>query len=97
MFFCECSRNMDVDSNRSDLFNLPFFQCKKCKMKSAMEWKPIKTAPRLGRILLTDGEHVGEGHFYRLQNKFVYDGYAFMHRELKDLTHWMPLPQPPIT
>lgn len=57
------------------------------------EWQPIKTAPKKGFFLVTDGVYIAEV-FPRNKNGVfptTTDGYEF-----SDVTHWMPNPELPI-
>lgn len=59
-------------------------------------WEPIETAPKNGRrVLLLDhwgnyeiARWIGEPH-----NHWSIDGF----RSISRPTHWMPLPEPPVT
>lgn len=57
-------------------------------------WRDIKSAPKTGEriLLLCEGHPVANyGHWYKAQNRFVYDGYDFGNPKQQP-THWQPLP-----
>lgn len=66
-------------------------------MLARMEWQPISTAPKDGdAVLVVEGEPSGDGSMFvgwydRYSGEWT-DGDKFS----KAVTHWMPLPDPPI-
>jgi hypothetical protein len=73
-----------------------------------MEWQPIETAPKAGKLLLfgnIDPEHpfpglkwnkpsVFSGYWDSLDEAWCPDG-ATWEGPFMDVTHWMPLPKAP--
>jgi len=65
------------------------------------EWQPIDTAPKNTPILVTDGDVivvVKRGEFVGKDwiDEVGFGGYEWdWNFEWEDLTHWMPLPEPP--
>lgn len=61
------------------------------------EWRPIETAPKDGTpvIICTSGGKVFRARWFGGAVWSV-DGYS-VGFETSDVTHWMPLPQPPET
>ena len=56
-----------------------------------MEWQPIETAPKDGSdILVWDGDSVS------LANWFGGEWWVLGEFTLDNVTHWMPLPPPPV-
>lgn len=56
-----------------------------------MNWQPIETAPRDGRLVLvwlSDGERPDVMRADDLQHRCKYSW-------MEGITHWMPLPNPP--
>ena len=66
-----------------------------------MEWQPIETAPKRTPILATDGKVIvvlerGECAGKDSPISVGFGGYEWeWDFEWKNLTHWMPLPEPP--
>ncbi len=63
-----------------------------------MNWQPIKTAPRSPSVpvLVWDGEYMTVAIPFGNKNWLVYNSYGFNEDgEIYDVTHWMPLPEPP--
>ena len=64
-------------------------------------WRPINTAPKDGTaILLAVGKIVGSGRFVHCapwgghwKDRYYFDGGTHP----SGATHWMPLPEPPMT
>lgn len=61
-------------------------------------WQPIETAPKLGQLLLAaknrlGGYEVANGHWYKLDAKWVYDCHF---GPTSQPEYWMPLPAPPV-
>jgi hypothetical protein len=74
----------------------------------APDWQPIETAPKDSeRIdLWAHGERYTDCYWMRPTNslgrmawcRYSYDiPYGPVYNEVKDATHWMPLPEPPVT
>lgn len=62
------------------------------------EWISVKDRlPKPGeRILLSSKKFVGEGWINGTLNKFFrYDGIEWSKIFIENITHWMPLPEPP--
>lgn len=66
-------------------------------------WQPIETLRNVDRVLLSDGENVGEGEWRNKQQnsrgQLGAEGWFFVD-DIEDArpfhpTHWMPLPKPP--
>lgn len=73
---------------------------------NTFEWRPIETAPEKVPILVTDGKLMIVIKRSRIVPKdpptymgnVGFFGYEWEWEiEWKDLTHWMPLPPPPIS
>lgn len=70
-----------------------------------MEWQPIKTAPRDGTAILASGLDHGKGpgrHYAVVEwMDFGWESSGWYPDEdffpLTYLSHWMPLPDPPVT
>jgi hypothetical protein len=61
-----------------------------------MEWQPIKTAPKDCRILFViGGEDVYSGEWNEWRNSFEPDNWEGPSFDEDEITHWMPLPEPP--
>jgi hypothetical protein len=67
-----------------------------------MNWQPIETAPKDGRIILgwqgNKGRWQGRGiHEVRWSNDGYIDGWFCIYDEDEQTnpSHWMPLPEPP--
>jgi len=59
------------------------------------KWQPIETAPKDGsRFLFSNGKIVGTGLYLR-PNAFAADSWQGQHDTVP--THWMPLPQLPLS
>jgi len=61
-------------------------------------WRTIDSATKTGaQIIMADTTsifgHVGFGHWYKIQGRFVWDNY--LGKEPDSPTHWMPLPAAP--
>jgi Protein of unknown function (DUF551). len=63
-----------------------------------MEWLPIETAPKDGTWVLV---HTGEYTHPISAFWFKYNGLAYWRDYnldvVDEITHWMPLPKPPVT
>jgi Protein of unknown function (DUF551) len=68
-----------------------------------MKWQPIATAPKDTGILVTDGKNItvckldgpDAGPLY--MQGYGFSGYEWdFYMDTTDLTHWMPLPKPPV-
>jgi len=62
-------------------------------------WQPIETAPKWGVVLLLDDErHVFSGYWGEFDNAGgVYEAWTHKSFPCFGVTHWMPLPEPPIS
>jgi hypothetical protein len=64
-----------------------------------MEWQPIETAPKDGRLILArnatgdDWSGTFVAYWSTVKNDWMYS----IERVAPELTHWMPLPEPPKT
>jgi hypothetical protein len=73
-------------------------QCTKEKLEQGMEWIDYNSPPKdSGNILLltkTCDHFIG----YYKKSRNLYSVWGIGHKELQDveITHWMPLPKPPI-
>jgi hypothetical protein len=66
------------------------------------EWQPIETAPKDGKtILITNGYWVDRGWFSKsvwlapAKEGWVTEDERDCGQIHRDITHWMPLPEPP--
>jgi Protein of unknown function (DUF551) len=60
-------------------------------------WQPIETAPENEMVLIWDGEHVYTASYeykHEMQTQVWLESNDFW---ISDVTHWMPLPEPPNT
>ena len=68
------------------------------KMEKTTQWIPVtERLPEYDSVVLvTDGEDIGTGYRYVL-GKIGFTGWAvpFADIEEDDVSHWMPLPEPP--
>lgn len=63
------------------------------------EWVSVdERLPTPGeRVIATDGQFVGEGYFDSCCGWFRYGGFEWRFFDVEgDVTHWMPLPEPPV-
>jgi hypothetical protein len=59
-------------------------------------WQPIESAPKDCRILfLAYGDTVFAGEWNEFRNSFEPDYWEGPSFDAGDITHWMPLPEPP--
>lgn len=73
----------------------------KWQRRQVMQWQPIETAPKDGRLILVRAQHDGVHYFTAYcgkdnmfyQPRQTYDGLPDMY--IIEPTHWMPLPEPP--
>jgi len=72
------------------------------RLREALEWQPIETAPKDGACLLVTGwdrneiggsRHFAVGYWSDLYDMWIEDTKA--EHPLSYLTHWRPLPDPP--
>lgn len=76
----------------------PQIETKYIRADLVPQWHPIETAPKpSGQVILATPRNLGgydvvNGHWFRTENKWVYDCHFAPDRQP---THWMPLPQPP--
>ena len=57
------------------------------------QWQPIETAPKDGSIILVFGlNDINIAYWQSIDTQIFTDEFG---HELYELTHWMPLPEPP--
>ena len=69
------------------------------KLREALEWRPIETAPKNGTtILLSNGTWINFGRWHRHLYGRGSPGWVINDcGTVERITHWMPLPHPPET
>lgn len=91
--------NVEIsDELLKQLKNAPITICKEePSIETVQEWISVKDRlPELGeRVICTDGDAVFEQ--YRVENSCVYGMWdrCGLKSPMQEVTHWMPLPEPP--
>lgn len=88
---------------RREVVSVEFARQLEIELTTAVEWKPIETAPKDGRPIILGGPGVsGEGFWmgdpdrnYRELTGWFYSDDDVLTARPTNPTHWMPLPEPP--
>jgi hypothetical protein len=60
-----------------------------------MEWQPIETAPKDGRLILAAHDETYQGGVVVISWRHEYNAWADYDCDFWKPSHWMPLPEPP--